>query len=128
VKNPPRGSTAGLVNFQDSSGPGQSLGTAGNYGMALGFSTGAGLVTARRIRGPWRATAASAGHDRVPIGRLRPAQRAIRVFDYLVGVLLCNMLLSYAFFFKLKQTEVSLAHWLDGFLPRGRRGWPRVAG
>jgi hypothetical protein len=111
------GAAVGLINIQDSSGPSQSLGTAGNYGIAIGLSAGAGLVIMRRIRGPWRATAASAGKDRVPMGRLRPAQRAIRVIDYLVGVLICTMLLAYAIFFKMKPAEVSLAHWLDGFLP-----------
>jgi hypothetical protein len=115
------GAAAGLVNFQGNSGPGQSLGTAGNYGMAVGLTAGAGLVIVRRIRGPWRA-AASAGQGRVPIGRLRPAQRAIRVIDYVVGVVLCNMLLSYPVLFSLKQTEVSLAHWLDGFLPSPTAG------
>lgn len=116
------GAAAGLVDFQGNSGPGQSLGTAGNYGMAVGLTAGAGLVILRRVRGPWRAAAASAGQDRAPIGRLRPVQRAIRVIDYLVGVLLCNMLLSYPVIFKMKQTEVSLAHWLDGFLPSRTAG------
>jgi hypothetical protein len=111
------GAAGGLINIQGSPGPSQSLGTAGNYGIALGFSAGAGLVIMRRIRGPWRAAAASAGNERAPIGRLRPAQRAIRVIDYLVGVFICNMLLGYAIFFKLKLAEVSLAHWLDDFLP-----------
>jgi hypothetical protein len=108
---------AGLVNFQE--GSGQSLGTAGNYGLAAGLSAGVGLVTLRRARGPWRESVAAgpdrAQPNRAQPGRLRPAQRVIRVADYVLGAWICYMLLWLGLFSSMKPVQTSFAHWLDGF-------------
>lgn len=109
------GIAAGLIHPQDSSGPYQSLGVAGNYGLAAGISVGAGLAILTRFGRRGR-EAVAAERKRARAGRPRPAHRAIRVADYLIGVMICNMLLGYAAVLKMKPTEVSFAHWLGGFV------------
>jgi hypothetical protein len=106
------GAAAGLVNFQE--GAGQSLGSAGNYGLAAGLSAGVGLVTLRRARGPWRDSVAT-GPDRARPGRPRPAQRVIRVLDYVLGAWVCYLLLWLGPVFSTKPVQTGFAHWLDGF-------------
>jgi hypothetical protein len=109
------GIAAGLIHPQDSSGQYQSLGMAGNYGLAAGISAGAGLVILTRFGRRGR-EAVAAERKRARAGGPRPAHRAIRVADYLIGVMICNMLLGYAAVLKMKPTEVSFAHWLGGFV------------
>ena len=124
------GAAAGLVNFQE--GAGQSLGSAGNYGLAAGLSAGVGLVTLRRARGPWRESVAtgpdSARPERPRPGRPRPAQRVIRVLDYVLGAWVCYTLLWLGPFFLAKPVQTGFAHWLDGFFAPGRRCWSRAPG
>jgi hypothetical protein len=106
------GAAAGLINIQEDSG--QSIGSAGNYGLAAGLSAGVGLVTLRRARGPWRQSVA-AGPDHARPGGPRPAQRVIRVVDYVLGAWICYMLLWLGPVFSTKPAETGFAHWLDGF-------------
>jgi hypothetical protein len=114
------GIAAGLIHPQDSSGPYQSLGVAGNYGLAAGISAGAGLAILIRFGRRGR-EAVAAERRRTRAGRPRPAHRAIRVADYLIGVMICNVLLGYAAVLKMRPTEVSFAQRLI----HHRRAQPR---